>query len=313
MTGAASLLSAAELTAAAAEEAADAPGLQVVPAPYAPFLDPYTARTPGLFPLAPDAWTEQDAAYAPQMALKDRLVARLGRDAADAVSSQGAALAEEACAMLTAHLLADAEGYRAAPEGLQRPDGVIVSLQDPVLALGRMAQEDWLLLAPVPGAGRTAATRLVAGSLCFPSHWRLQDKIGLTLDHVHDPVPGYQQALDPRVNRVIGALRPESPVQRVNWLATDVAGLAQYGAIDMRNLGGPFYLRCERQTLRRLPETGGVIFGVKTYLTPIAKLDAETRQGFADALRGVSGPMRSYKGGADFVNAVIGALERDPD
>ena len=62
-------------------------------------------------------------------------------------------------------------------------------------------------------------------------------------------------------------------------------------------------LRTERQTLRRLPETGAVVFGVKVYVTPVEDLDADARAAFRAALAAFSPEMAAYKGGANYLDA----------
>ena len=161
--------------------AADA---SVSPAPYLPFTDPHKSRPPGLFPLAPGDWTEQDDAFAAQMTQRDRLIAENPSLVALALPEAEDALAEFA-ALLIAHL-STRPGYRRDGDAMRRPDGETVPLTPRPEALGRLTQEDWLLLqAPAPDDEAV----LVAGCLCFPAHWNLPDKIGKPLTRVHDPVP----------------------------------------------------------------------------------------------------------------------------
>lgn len=55
-------------------------------------------------------------------------------------------------------------------------------------------------------------------------------------------------------------------------------------------------VRTERQTLRRLGVSGGVVFTIRTYLVPVTALgDAEGR--LREALAGWPADVRAYKGG----------------
>lgn len=48
-------------------------------------------------------------------------------------------------------------------------------------------------------------------------------------------------------------------------------------------------LRSERQTLRRLPKSGVIVFGIRTYMTPVSRLVEEgVGERLASAVRGWS-------------------------
>ena len=120
---------------------------------------------------------------------------------------------------------------------------------------------------------------LEAASVCFPSHWRLSEKMGRSLAAIHSPVTHYDHELEARVDHFFDRLRPEHPMLRRNLsihnhdqlfrpephesprsFAPDVSGLDQV------------WLRSERQTLVRLPRTGAVLFTIKTQQCPAAAL-----------------------------------------
>jgi len=120
---------------------------------------------------------------------------------------------------------------------------------------------------------------LEAASLCFPSHWRLVDKMGRSVAAIHAPVPHYADELAARVDTFFDRLRPERPVVRRNLsihshdelfrpephespssFAPGVSGLDQV------------WLRSERQTLMRLARTDAVLFTIKTQQCPAAVL-----------------------------------------
>lgn len=271
-------------------------GLCVSPAPYLPFTDPHQSRPPGLFALSPDRWTEQDAAFAAQMALRDRLIQEQPDLVALALPEASAALAE--FAELLAHHLLECAGYRLDANGITRPDGVTVPLAAIPNACGRLAQEDWLLLS-APGTATESV--LIAGCLCFPAHWNLPDKIGKPLTRVHDPVPDYAETLAPRVNRVFAALHPDRPLQRLNWSLATTESLHCPTPHERRVGETPQLLRVERQTLRRLPTTRAIVFGVKTYLTPLANLPTEARKALVGKAAALSPEMADYKGGTDYL------------
>ena len=67
----------------------------------------------------------------------------------------------------------------------------------------------------------TARPHLDAASLCFPSYWRLADKLGRPMADVHGPVAHYADELAAKVDTFLQRLRPERPVWRRNWSIHD--------------------------------------------------------------------------------------------
>lgn len=105
---------------------------------------------------------------------------------------------------------------------------------------------------------------LSAASLCSPSNWKLEDKIGKTVDRIHDPVPGYQQELADRVNRLLKGIKSSKPMLRYNWSLQASSELCWREDIAQAVEG--LHWRVERQTFLRLPETGAVVFGIRLFI-----------------------------------------------
>lgn len=159
-------------------------------------------------------------------------------------------------------------------------------------------QEDLCILQPV--ADQYALT---AASLCAPSYWRLLDKIGLPLDEVHGPVPGYAEQLSRKVNRFLSFIKPERPVWRGNWSVVTSDRLYQPGGekpepiTDPQDIPRQCYIRTERQTLRRMPDTGAILFTIRVVVEPLQQY-ADEPDWMADllaALDGMSDAERRYK------------------
>jgi hypothetical protein len=129
---------------------------------------------------------------------------------------------------------------------------------------GRLVQEDLCLMAP----DETGAVVLAAGSVCFPSHWRLADKLGRPAAAIHAPVPHYDEELRDRVDLFLDRLRPEGSAQRRNLSVHDHDDLyapePHESPASFTDDPADVWLRSERQTLRRLPRTGAVLFTIKT-------------------------------------------------
>lgn len=138
-----------------------------------------------------------------------------------------------------------------------------------------MVQEDLVLMRK--GAD---GWRLAAASLSFPSSWKLADKFGKPMHAVHAPVPGFAAGTRNAgmIERMFDHLRPEMPVLRWNWsLFSD---LALYHPEPSHPIGPRFgatgekaVLRIERQTLRRLPQSGDILFTIRIYVDSLSALE----------------------------------------
>lgn len=243
--------------------------------PVAPWMAEHTLRLPGTQPIAPEEWLQRDDAFAAQMALRDRLIAE--RPAAVHAMSGGARpAAEELLALVLAHLDGVA-GYARAGDTLRRPDGVAAPLDGPpLIAAGRLVQEDLLILEQPEAAAEHVLT---GGILCFPSNWTLAEKLGRGLARIHLPVDGYDDGIARRVQRMFDLLRPEAPLMRANMLLYGEAKLYNPRREFDRHRPAPGaarYIRVERQVLLRLPVTRAVVFSIHTYMVrPEALSDAQ--------------------------------------
>ncbi len=140
----------------------------------------------------------------------------------------------------------------------------IASGSTPLERLGRSVQEDFCLLSR-----GTDEWVLDAAVLCFPSRWRLADKLGRPLTEVHGPVPRYAPTLAERVTTMLDRLG-ERTVLRRNWFVHPDPSLFQPlrppggdPVVPATDCGSGLFLRSERQTLRRLPSTGWVVFTIR--------------------------------------------------
>lgn len=249
-------------------------------APYASGKAPFAI---GLAPLDPDRWIEPDALLAEQLALKEAILAREGAAAFDALPGAEAAQGE-VLELLAAHLVVRCpEIYRRQGNALLvlPGDRLVTFGEEPALrTASRLVQEDLLLLR------RDAeGWRLVAGSLCFPSTWVLAEKLGRDMDAIHRPVPGYAGRMAGMVARIFDNLKVEQPLERHNWSIYGDARLryAQSGQDPLERFppGEPLaeraHIRVERQTLRRLPRSGHILFTVRVHLDPVSAFARDAR------------------------------------
>lgn len=166
----------------------------------------------------------------------------------------------------------------------------------PLDAAGRLVQEDLCLLVL-----RGGAPHLDAASLCFPSYWRLAEKLGRPMSEVHGPVAHYREELATKVDTFLTRLRPERPVWRRNWSIHDDPSYFLPGPTAPAEVDPPegLWLRSERQTLRRLRSADVVLFTIRTQQLPLSVLTErpDLAGRMAAAIAGWSPEMRRYKGG----------------
>jgi len=246
--------------------------------PSIPWMDPALARLPGVVPLAMGDWLVIDEAFAPQMALRDRLLAE--RRAAVYAMAPGADAAAAALLALILDLLGPA--YRREAGAVIRPDGVRVALDadPPLVTAARLVQEDLCLHQP----GALGEHVLTGAVLCFPASWTLSEKIGRPLSAIHAPVAPYDAKMAARVQRMFDAIRPGQPLWRQNALVYADPTLHQprpeaAPRRDSPDMGR--FLRSERQCFVRVPDSDAVVFSIHTYVVPLAALPAEARANLA--------------------------------
>ncbi|MFW5681015.1 MAG: heme-dependent oxidative N-demethylase family protein [Pseudomonadota bacterium] len=240
----------------------------------------------GLHRLDLDDWLWVTEHYADEIAQKRRLLA----EGADIVAElpEAAPAVAETLALIEEHLT------HFAPHLLPGPGG------PPLQRAGLLVQEDLCWMAAGPDG-----YRLIAAFLAFPARWRLADKLGRPMRAIHEPVPGFAERLGATADRFFANLTVERPVWRANWSILDDPALHQpeakrrYQRIEVtpETAGHDLWLRVERQTLRRLPETGVVLFTIHTLVRPLGEMaaDPDAAAALADRLDEMPDAMLAYK------------------
>lgn len=288
---------------------------------YAPYAGGRFALAMGLMALDLERWIEVDERYAEELAEKERLLAERHGDVFAALPGSETAQ-RETLVLLLDHMT------RHFPDLVRFHEGEIsvpatgrtyrmADFRDRALDLaGRLVQEDLCLMRPGPDG-----YVLHAASLCFPARWLLAEKLGQPMMGIHERVAGYGDKLGRPVDRFFEHLAADKPVQRLNWSINDDPALFQTGGkfrsdreetITAANAGDRLWLRVERQTLRRLPESGDILFTIKTYVDPLSCLAArpELARGLRSAITEMPEGMRLYKSLGRFADALDGYLAR---
>jgi len=153
-------------------------------------------------------------------------------------------------------------------------EGGITTSNDthPLFEAGGYVQEDLCILQK-----QGDEHILTAAIMCFPSSWDVRQKIGRSMASIHGPAPEFAAVSD-TVERMLCAIRVEQPLGRANFLIYTDPELHQprgEGIAKPIDPNAPRYIRVERQTFRRLPETLAVVFAIHSYVVPETILTPE--------------------------------------
>jgi hypothetical protein len=157
--------------------------------------------------------------------------------------------------------------------------------------------------------------RLTAACVCAPSYWRLAEKIGRTLDGIHEPVPTLNEKLEAPMRQFFAHLPSNAVFERRNWLIHTDAELYQpvpdaWHRIQPNEVA-TLIVRSERQTLRRLDPTT-IVFTIRATCHPLGDIASyrEAARDLRDALEALDDAERAAKGYDYFASGVIDYLSR---
>lgn len=261
------------------------------PTPYDGSSQPFTI---GLKALDLADWLDRDETFDLQIAEKRRLYAERRGDVF--VEEPGTRDAQaEVLDLIRADLGADPATQDDAP----------------FVPASLMVQEDLILMRR-----GEKGWRLAAGSLCFPSSWTLTEKFGKAIDEIHAPVPGFSAGTRNAelIARMFDRLQVGNPVLRYNWSIQangalyhplSNVGRDERAAAPVARFGldpaASAFIRVERQTLRKLPVSGDILFTIRIYLDPLGWLRRHPDKGaiaanLASQLMALEPAQLDYKG-----------------
>lgn len=232
---------------------------------------------PGVQPVR-GPWLCVDEAYAGQMAQRESLLGTR-RDEVLRARPEAFEPARELLDLVL-DMLPDL-GFSVADGYVRCPDGRRVALHRdaPLETLGKLVQCDFCLLDKAAEDEHV----LQGAVLCFPARWRLDEKVGRPLTAIHDPVSEYDGRMAVRVQRLFDGVRPGRPIWRFNRLWYEDPELFQPRSVRAprgtgAQAGRGTFLRSERQTILRLPQSGWVVFAIHTFVlreADVARVDTE--------------------------------------
>lgn len=216
-------------------------------------------------------------------------------------------------------LAARAEGLAAYPQGIQ----LLPEAEAPATELSAMLgvsgglreaaaahHEDMCLLALRPG---DAQYRLVGAAVAWPSDWHPAEKLGLPLRALHAPIQGYEEQLASGVDHFMARLKPGAIYGRCNWFIAATGAhrwVAEpperaFAHVTAENAGETLFVRSERQTLRRLPQTGAILFTIGIYISSLGELSQGNQHRLACAMASLIEGEGDRRGAGAYAHALI--------
>jgi hypothetical protein len=283
---------------------------------HTPYDGTSTPFTIGLKPLDLAGWIEIDDTYDEQLREKRRLFATIP-DKVFVAEPDTADAQREVLNLVRQHVVtAFPQRFQQGCKGiaiLGHPALTNEQLQSlpPLHAASLLVQEDLILMRR-----GEAGWRLAAGALCFPSSWSLGEKFGRPLQDIHAPVPGFGRGTRNAdlISRMFDNLQGQG-VQRMNW-SLQARPELYYPLSDTQrneranNRPSKFpdmaavargFIRVERQTLRKLPRSGDILFTIRIYLDPLRLFETHPDRkalatSFASQLMAMDEAQLDYKG-----------------
>jgi hypothetical protein len=127
------------------------------------------------------------------------------------------------------------------------------------------------------------------------------------MEWTHAPVPQLTQKLGLKITRVIRSVHAATPCERFNWQLTPMASVFfphhdphAANATAMQHISAELqrdparaaellWIRVERQTLSRLPDSNAVAFSLHTYSDPLSSIQSDL-----ESLRAIRALLSDY-------------------
>ncbi|KAF9890313.1 hypothetical protein FE257_005979 [Aspergillus nanangensis] len=301
------------------------------PIPYRPFrYGPKYFITLGLRSMKWDEWIELDNHFLRYHADKARRIAERGskccRTAPEAMDG-AIELLEELASYLPQRY---PSMYRKTAVGI---DNLVTNesfnitqrplAEDPMMTCARLVQDDLALMFEK----ENGEYYLLAGAILLAGFWRLDDKYGMRLSDIHTSgdVPGYKEKLEKGMMNFFRRIKPEDPVLRNNYfvqvdeslpwshsIGSEDAPVVSWNTAAKNKAIEHHFFRSERQSLRRLPRSGAVVFTIRTYFEPVTEIAKEpyVPGRLASAIRSWDSNVGRYKGREKYEGVLLEYLDQ---
>ena len=217
----------------------------------------------GTFPVEISNWLLRDDEFDLTVQLKKKLLATR-RSEVVGLQPGGDEVAEEAAQLVSAWA-----GVELASRGI-----------DALVEASLLVADDLAVLQPIKSHDGSEQLLLNAAVVCCPSRWMLSEKMGHNMLAIHEPVAKYADHVGAAVDTYFQRLTVEKPVWRSNWIIQDHPALfqPQIPTGSLVKTPDELWIRMERQTLRRLPKTGGILFTIRGYQQPLPEYLSRSKQ-----------------------------------
>jgi hypothetical protein len=191
---------------------------------------------------------------------------------------------------------------------------------EPLDWVGRQVQEDLVILS------NDGTASIVAGQLCFPNGWCLDDKFNQPFLTIHAPAPKMVEPTMQTAQKLMEKIIATRPVWRCSWNfktsgQIDLSSkytkqyneelLQIFPTLTPENIGSKIFIRIERQTISRLPKSNCILFGIHMYQNTLddEHLDTLQTRNMLNVLKTTPRAMLDYKAITPFIDALLGYLE----
>ncbi|CAK7229524.1 hypothetical protein SBRCBS47491_007276 [Sporothrix bragantina] len=247
-------------------------------------------RDDSLTKLEPDYWIELEKSYQTRLTARHALLAEHGEKILFCEPDEHAALAcrelLEMALQFVCHRYPEffvVEGNGQDRVFVNRILQTKTSLSDNVVDGHKSLQilfanipEDFALVQRDPTDGRY---RLRAAMVCSSVGWYIGKHRGKPLRDIHGNVTDYATKMARSMDRYFARMPTDQPIQRGSWSIEQGQPLFvpdETERVDNADVViDDLHLRCDWQTLRRLPLTGAIVFNFKATFTPVAELRTE--------------------------------------
>ncbi len=263
--------------------------------PYLPFLDGPAVMAPKLRPVEEGAWLTPDTEAEAWLEDKRRLMVAQ-RDQVFAQAGDWATHAAEEAAGLVL--------------GAQLSARLANAVFTPIERAASTVSDDLCVMVP-----RDGQFVLGVASLCAPTFWSLTENIGKPLAGLHSLLPQGGAELSSRINRIFEGLQAGPVLERFNW--TVQLGGERFtpssepmkralAELNEKDAASDLFLRVERQTIRKLPDTGAVLFTIRICVDPLTPIlaDGQMKEQFTRAWRSTAEDVAAYKGWPHYQHAI---------
>ncbi|CAG8956790.1 hypothetical protein HYFRA_00011179 [Hymenoscyphus fraxineus] len=256
--------------------------------PYRPFLPTPKHVAMGIDTCAHNDWIQIDSGYLTRLQERTQTLQTHAKDAVGVTPHSKSAIIELFTEVILRHIphrfptifqlqnttfknLATGKEYNI-QDGLQNAETALRILCENV-------EEDFYFMVP-DGKGEWRFQGYIA---CFPGGFFSPQRVGESFREIHRLVPGYGERIGKGVDRFVQRMKLGELIQRFNWsLQCDGKDLFRLDGNNFYPEKGhtlpdqskaieldQSYLRCERQTLKKLKRSQAIVFCVRSYMTSL--------------------------------------------